>query len=382
MKCADAETAIKADHGAIASYPKDFFGYFAWPTVAIMEDSTLVVAASGLRNDHVCPFGKTIICTSDDNGQTWVPPAVVNDYPIDDRDAGIVSPGGDTLLLSWFSSDTRLFNLTDDIAGWEDRVKANTYLSGLKRITDSTAKSRSGYWIRISRDRGESWETPVRVNLTAPHGPIVLSDRRFLFFGKGHLTEPGDTTQLQAGIGAMVSGDGLTWTPLGMVPLADGTDETNYFEPHVAQIEGDHLLGLIRLQNFKEKGKLETIGINSFSMAQTRSRDGGLTWSKAEPLNFHGSPPHLLRHTSGTLVCAYGYRQKPYGQHVMLSDDEGESWSYGWILREDGPDRDLGYPSSVELPDGSILTVYYQKIKSAEEKCSLLWSRWRLPEGR
>ena len=49
------------------------------------------------------------------------------------------------------------------------------------------------------------------------------------------------------------------------------------------------------------------------------------------------------------------------------------------ILRDDGPDGDLGYPSSAELDDGSILTVYYQKVASAD-KCSLLWTRWKLPE--
>ena len=380
MKCVGAGKKIDADHGVIASFPYEFLGYFGWPTVAKMEDGTLLVVASGFRNDHVCPFGKTVFCTSGDEGETWTHPAVINDFPIDDRDAGVVTPGGDTVVVSWFSSDTRLFPFVDEIKEWEDRQKARRYSSGLMRITDKTARSRSGYWVRISRDRGESWGTPIRVHLTAPHGPVILSDGRFLFFGKGDLGELGDTTQVRAGIGAMVSGDCCTsWTALGAVPLSEGTDETNYFEPHAVQIETDHLLGLIRIQDWGEEGKLEKLGIESFSMAQTRSRDGGLTWSPAEPLNFHGSPPHLIRHSSGTLVCTYGYRLQPFGQRVMLSDSGGDEWSYDWILRDDGPDRDLGYPSSVELADGSIFSVYYQKIASSEEKCSLLWSRWRLP---
>ncbi len=48
------------------------------------------------------------------------------------------------------------------------------------------------------------------------------------------------------------------------------------------------------------------------------------------------------------------------------------------MLRDDGPDGDLGYPASVELPDGSLFTVYYQKVR-AGEPCSLLWTRWGLP---
>jgi|GEM_PF-2200825 len=37
-----------------------------------------------------------------------------------------------------------------------------------------------------------------------------------------------------------------------------------------------------------------------------------------------------------------------------------------------------GYPATVELGDGSLFSVYYQKA-AANEHCSLLWSRWELP---
>ncbi|MBN1810166.1 MAG: exo-alpha-sialidase [Planctomycetes bacterium] len=106
--------------------------------------------------------------------------------------------------------------------------------------------------------------------------------------------------------------------------------------------------------------------------------DGGLAWSTPKPLNFHGGPPHLLRHSSGLLILTYGYRQKPYGQRVAFSRDDGVMWEYDWIIRDDGPDGDLGYPSTVELADGSLFTVYYQKAAKGE-KCSLLWSRWNMP---
>ena len=111
----------------------------------------------------------------------------------------------------------------------------------------------------------------------------------------------------------------------------------------------------------------------------TRSRDGGQTWAPVEPLGFHGSPPHLLRHSSGAIACVYGYRLPPYGQRAMVSRDGGETWVVDLILRDDGPDSDLGYPSSVELGDGSLLTVYYQKAGSPADQCALLWTRWRLP---
>jgi hypothetical protein len=120
------------------------------------------------------------------------------------------------------------------------------------------------------------------------------------------------------------------------------------------------------------------MGIPPFSMMQTDSIDSGRTWSVPKPLGFHGSPPHLMRHSSGAILLTYGYRQSPFGQRVAFSRDDGATWEHDWIIRDDGPDFDLGYPSTVELGDGSLLTVCYQKA-AANEKCSLLWSRWRLP---
>jgi hypothetical protein len=77
-------------------------------------------------------------------------------------------------------------------------------------------------------------------------------------------------------------------------------------------------------------------------------------------------------------VCRLAAEKPGYGQRVMFSRDDGDPWDPDWVIRDDGPDGDLGYPASVELADGSLFTVYYQKC-AASEKCSLLRSRWTLP---
>ena len=92
-----------------------------------------------------------------------------------------------------------------------------------------------------------------------------------------------------------------------------------------------------------------------------------------------GSPPHLLRHSSGAIVCVYGRREEPFGERAMVSWDEGESWDTEYVLHNDGICVDLGYPASVELSDGSILTVYYQKV-GEDRDTSILYSVWELPE--
>jgi len=375
MQLREVNQKVEARHGVVSSFPDDFFGYFGWPTLARMEDGTLVAAASGLRNAHVCPFGRNVICTSSDDGQSWTSPQVANDSPLDDRDTGVVGLGQDKLLISWFTvhSLEKAERAGDQIERWRE---------GYARMTEENARRWAGAWISTSDDRGESWNEPLKVPLTAPHGPILLRSGELLYFGKEFLVEMAGFLAGQGSIAAMKSADeGRTWEKLGTVPLYPGTVEGSYHEPHVAELPDGKLLGLIRIENTRNStSPIEDLGLINFSLMQTISEDGGRTWSPAAPLNFHGCPPHLLNHSSGALICSYGFRREPYGERFMVSRDGGNSWDYHYILRDDGPDGDLGYPSTVELGDGSLLTMYYQKPAAVGDKCSLLWSRWELPE--
>lgn len=381
MELTNVEKRVEAEHGVVASFPNEFFGYFGWPSVTRMDDGTLVAAASGLRNEHVCPFGRSVILVSRDEGRTWTTPTVVNDLPLDDRDAGIVSLGGKGLLISWFITDTRRSEVFTTYKSKGDAEYQRRYEAAFRRMEDGNTSRWTGAWVRISADAGETWGEPIKVEHTAPHGPIRLRSGKLLYLGKEFVTDTQGFSKGKGGISCATSADGRTWKRLGEVPLYPGSVEGQYHEPHVVELPGNRLLGVIRVEN-EESGKesLKDIGLVHFSMMQTESADGGKSWSRAEPFGFHGSPPHLLLHSSGALVCVYGYRKEGYGERAMISRDAGKSWRFHYIIRDDGPDGDLGYPCSVELPDGSIFTVYYQKLKDKAEKCSLLWSRWKLPE--
>ena len=52
---------ISAEHGVVCRVPDSDFGYFGWPSVARLGDGTLVAGASGLRQSHVCPWGKSVL---------------------------------------------------------------------------------------------------------------------------------------------------------------------------------------------------------------------------------------------------------------------------------------------------------------------------------
>jgi hypothetical protein len=380
MKVESVGRQVDAEHGVVCNFPTDFYGYFGWPTIAKTGAGTLVVAASGLRNAHVCPFGRNVICTSADEGRTWTAPTVANDSPLDDRDTGVVSLGEERLLISWFSTDTRQAAVAQTYRERGDAEHVRRYAAGFARMSDENAARWAGSWVRLSADGGETWERPIRVPVTAPHGPIRLRDGTLLYLGKEFLS---DTQGHGRGIGEITAvrsvDGGRTWTLLGVVPLYEGTVEAHYHEPHVVDLPDGRLLGLIRFQNHGTHRRVEELGLVSFSLMQTTSEDGGLTWTPVAPLGFHGSPPHLILHSSGAVVCVYGYRLPPYGQRAMISRDGGRTWQHDYILRDDGPDGDLGYPASVELDDGSLLTIYYQKVGSTEDKCGILWTRWRLP---
>jgi hypothetical protein len=360
---------IESEHGAVCDLRHDRFGYFGWPTVTRMSDATLIVTASGLRNAHVCPYGRTILCRSVDSGSNWSAPRVIHDSPCDDRDSGVVALDGSRLLVTWFTSDNRETAYRD---AWRD---------GFRNMAEADTSTHVGAWQQLSEDSGTTWSAPQRLRVNAPHGPIRLASGRLLYLGKVFPPFCGGHVRGGGAIEAIASdNDGRSWFPLGTVPLYPGTTETCYHEAHVAELPDGRLLGHIRLER-GELEALEPLGLQQFSIMQTQSTDGGVSWSPATPLGWHGSPPHLSVHSSGVLICTYGYRLEPYGQRVAFSRDAGRTWDHDWVLRDDGPDSDLGYPSTVELGDGQLLTVYYQKPATADDQCALLWSRWALPEA-
>ena len=271
------QEVLPAEHGVIASYPDEFYGYFGWPTVARMPDGTLVAAASGLRNAHVCPFGRSVFMRSTDDGRTWTSPRVVNDSPLDDRDTGLVSCGGQRLLLTWFTTDWRASaeRRMEDL----DAVTRARWQEGMARVDDDNARRWVGAWCRTSEDAGETWSEPIRVPQTTPHGPIRLRAGGLLFLGKLFET---DMAGFEGGIGAIAAtrsdDGGRTWQPLGTVPFFEGSIEANYHEAHVAELPDGKLVGLIR---FERGGGLdpEDLGLQHFMHMYTESTDGGRTWT-------------------------------------------------------------------------------------------------------
>ncbi|MCX5659631.1 MAG: sialidase family protein [Planctomycetota bacterium] len=90
------------------------------------------------------------------------------------------------------------------------------------------------------------------------------------------------------------------------------------------------------------------------------SPDDGRTWAYSQHLSMAAQhPAHLLRLADGRILLTYGNRCRGhYGIDVRLSDNEGKSW-YAPCQLVDVASHDLGYPSTVQLADGKMVTAYY-----------------------
>lgn len=353
--------------------------YCGWPTLARRRDGTLVVVWSGGRQKHVCPFGRVDLMVSRDEGKTWSWPRTVLDTDLDDRDAGVVETPKGTLLVTTFTSLYYEQFLKQAEAGkFNHFVTAETlsdWQAARDRISAEERAAQLGEWVIRSTDGGRTWSPPAPSIVGSPHGPIALKDGRLLYLGKESYTA-------EKRVGASQStDDGQTWQWLGAVPTRKGDDAARgYWELHAVEAADGTIIAHIR-----NEGK----NANAGETLQTESGDGGKTWSEPRAIGVWGLPSHLLKLRDGRLLMTYGHRRKPYGNQARLSADNGKTWGEAMPVSADGAGVDLGYPSTVELADGSLLTVWYESMNGGKNwdethggsgMAVLRQAQWRLPE--
>jgi len=322
--------------------------YNGWPTVTRRKNGELLVTWSGGRAGHVCPFGRVEEMRSLNDGKTWTWPRVLLDTDMDDRDSGVMETAKGTLIVTTFTSDAwyqiggYFKTKFKDHPAWKDAFARFGNEKKLKSQLNELA-------IR-STDGGLSWSKPIDTIVNSPHGPIQLADGRLLYLGKQLWTD-------DKKIGAAEStDDGVTWKWLAEIPTRPGDSATTkYHELHAVEAADGTIIAQIRNHNKSNAG--ETL--------QTESSDGGKTWSVPHTIGVWGLPSFLTKLKDDRLLMTYGYRRKPYGNQARVSTDNGTTWSEPITISDDGASSDLGYPSTVQLGDGSLLTIWYENPKNS-----------------
>lgn len=331
---------ITSDVRTICSNPHGIHNYFGWPSIARLQDGSLATVASGFRLSHICPFGKVILSRSYDEGKSWTAPEVIIDTPLDDRDGGICTFGKNGVMIASFNN----------AVAFQRAYQGN---SDYRRAYLDEVEKRGGWekylgsMLAISNDGGKTFGSPVIVPISSPHGPCELSDGTVLYVGR-LFHDVNSVSHIEC---HTVSTDGKTEF---RSRIEDVNANLLSCEPHAIQLPNGRIIVHIRVQD--KEGKF-------FTIYQSVSDDMGYTFTKPIKLlsDKGGSPAHLLYHSSGAIVSVYGYREAPYGIRAMISYDGGESWDIDNVIVEGEPSGDLGYPCSVELEDGNILTVYYSR---------------------
>ena len=109
-------------------------------------------------------------------------------------------------------------------------------------------------------------------------------------------------------------------------------------------------------------GRLLAFLRNGGGTHQAESRDGGRTWSEPKRVLASGRhPADVIRLANGHLLMVTGHRVIPYGVLAVRSRDEGATWDVDdrVLLEWQSGSTDCGYPSSAQLADGTVVTMYY-----------------------
>ncbi len=322
-------------HVIVARVPER---HLAFPDLCRLADGALLVVYRE-ANDHWNSPSRIMVarCPAPLESLEFEPPQVVCETDLDDRDPSVTQVSNGSVLINFVRYRKETVCLAID--GFSEEGP---------NVVRSQKEEGNPLAIVRSFDGGLHWAPPqdmTMANLPQDLGYRVATTDAILELPSGECLMP-----IHNGTGSFIlrtKDGGGSWpevTPLAVAP------SPIFEEPALARLEDGRLLALLRTDNGGDG-----------SLYQTISCDEGRTWSPPERLGLWGFPAHLLPLTNGRVLATYGYRRNPFGVRYCLAR-RGPSWSLAdeYALRNDGHSfGDLGYPSSVELENGEVFTVYY-----------------------
>ena len=313
----------------------------AWPNLTVLAGGTLVATIFN-QPSHGSLAGDVECWGSKDGGISWTKHGTPARHEPDTTRMNVaagLANNGDLIVIA---------------SGW-----SNKYPPG-----KSGAAFRAGIldpWVCRSCDGGRTWTidreaAPKRSPdgfSWIPFGDIVPGDddvlRVAVYSWPGHGVRNERVFILQS------RDDGKTWGD----PVQLDEDATRN-ETALLNLGGNDWLAAARFSSL-------------FVYAST---DNGKTWQARGQITAPGQhPAHLMRMNDGRVLLSYGDRTGTiHGVQVLTSTDEGKTWSEP--VRVMDWEGDGGYPSSVQLPDGRIVTAYYARKIEGHDRYHMGTVRW------
>jgi hypothetical protein len=344
--CLPAGAATAAPAGGITLLPEaEYFvaidNVCAWPRLVRLPNGEIVAAIYN-NVEHGMTCGDVDLWVSADGGRGWSRRSTVSDHADEpefvrmNHAMGLAQDGSLVVLVS----------------GWSARRGPPTL----------------PVQICISRDQGRTWERTIcadpAIAPLVPHGDIVQAADGTLvasLYSEGIL--PGaaggagaEQNAVRRSVTVRSRDNGRTWGDVRVIANEIG-------EVSLARLRSGRWLAAARTTGGTAGVTAERVLSSSTGVVRLFSSDDeGATWSAHDqPVTLPGQhPASLLELRDGRILLAYGSRITGlYGVGARLSDDGGQTWSRPqFLVGVPGP-LDGGYPSTVELDDGSLVTAYY-----------------------
>jgi sialidase-1 len=311
--------------------------------IKLQNGDILIMAREG--TEHYAGDGKVIMLRSKDNGKTWGEKQVISsDEGLDEREGCGVQLKDGTIVVGVFYNGNYL---PDGPYNWDGAVKL-----------PSIGKPRLGTIIITSKDNGKTWskgkfidtkgmpfsgvEGPTDAPIEMPDGSIVMGVIGYSIAG-----DPKNT----ASVMLRSTDQGNTWKYLSTIAGDPGGKLGGFMEPGITRTKSGRIIAGLR-----NKGA---------NIWMTYSDDDGKTWAPVWKTDMIGHPVDLMQLSDGRVMATYGVRPgthaEPGGIRACFSSDNGKTWDISTEvqLRNDFINWDIGYPESLELADGRVMTVYY-----------------------
>jgi photosystem II stability/assembly factor-like uncharacterized protein len=298
--------------------------------------------------EHFANDGDVIMLRSKDGGKTWGQKQVISAIKdLDEREGCGIQLKDGTIVVGVFYNDLYKPDGTYD---WENRLKktadpGNRYL---------------GAHIITSKDNGYTWSKANFIdtkgmpfnNLEGPtDAPIEMPDGSIIMGVIGYALN-GDNAN-HAAVMLRSTDKGKTWKYLSTMASDPGGKLGGFVEPGIVRTKTGRIIAGLR--NGAPEG----------AIWMTYSDDNGKTWAPVWKTDMIGHPVDLIQLKDGRIMATYGIREgrhtTPGGIRACFSRDNGKTWDISTEvqIRNDFYNWDVGYPESLQLPDGKVMTAYY-----------------------